>query len=808
MKSLKILCFFVVFLVIVVFNGSAQTTVPNYYQHADFLLASPGAFQNSLLGFVNPAASNFIHSFDTYLYLSTDYENRTSVDRWGLFTGAPHIGFGVIHEDEVTDYRFNVSGGNDAFAMGMGYGWSGGNAAKPVRENIFSLGSMIRPNPYMSLGMTGHFSTEGPDRAGIFDLAVRPFGTDFMTLFGDCAFRRKDNLDDLLWSAGAVVHLLPGIHLTGRYFESDAFTVGISLNLGTNGLSSQARIPDNGDIDRIYYGIRMGGLKRNVIDTHFRQSTKFVATDMKGRIEYQKFRFFDQSTHTLQELLSDLDGVIEDGTVGAVALNFAKFNVSREMAWEIREKLKRVRTAGKKVYVFMELAGITHYHLASVADKIILDPEGIIMLEGYVMGRTYLKGTLEKLGLGFDEWRYFKYKSAAETFSRESMSDADREQRQALIDELFRVVRDDICSARNFSRSEFDSLMNNKIAFDAEGAVEFGLVDTTGRWVDMDKIIKKFDSKLSTKIKSEDLAKYQLPPEKWGAKPQIAVVYGIGVCDMEMGIRARKLQQVFTKLEKDDQIKAVVFRVDSPGGDGMASDIVAEAMKKCAEKKPVIVSQGYVAASGGYWISMYADTIVAAPFTITGSIGVIGGWLWNKTLGEKLGMTSDFVKAGEHADLGFGITLPLLGLQVPHRNLNEEEQQRIETLIRDMYQGFVAKVAKGRNLPKEEVLEIAQGRVWTGTKGKEIGLVDEIGGLETSLMIAREAAGIPVEKKVDIKEYPEPELFNLEMFDVFPFSDKEKSAVDESAEISYIKFISKNSGKPLPLAEPEFFDDK
>ncbi len=785
--------------------GLAQSTIPNYYQHADFLFASSGAFQNGLLGFVNPAASNFTHAPETYLYLSTDNQNRTSVDRWGLFTGVPHLGFGLIHQDDVTDYRINISGGNNAFALGMGYGWSGGDAAKILRENLFSIGTLVRPNPFVSMGMTGHFSTKGSNRTGILDIAIRPFGTDLITLFGDCAFEQKDNLDGLLWSTGAIVGVLPGIHLTGRYFESGAFTLGLSFNFGYSGVNAQTRVPAEGDMDRLYYGFRAGGLKHNVIDRYFRQNSKYVATEMEGTVNYQKFRFFDESKLTLSGILADLDGVITDGTVGAVALNLSKLRVSPEMGWEIRDKLQQVRDAGKKVYIFMELGEMTNYHLASVADKVILDPEGMIVLEGYVMGRTFLKGTLDKLGLGFDEWRFFKYKSAAEEISRESMSDADREQRQALIDELYRVVRKEICSSRDMPESTLDSLINNKMIFNAADAINTGLVDTLGRWVDSDKIIRTFDQKLKNRAKIKDLAKQQLPPEKWGPKPQIAIVYGIGECAMETGIRARKLEKAFNKLAKNDQIKAVVFRVDSPGGDGMASDIVAEAMKKCAEKKPVVVSQGYVAASGGYWISMYADSIVAAPFTVTGSIGVIGGWLWNKNLGEKLGMTSDYVKVGDHAEIGFGITLPLIGLRVPDRNLDAEERSLVEKMIRDMYQGFVAKVAAGRDLSVEKVSEIAQGRVWTGTAGKQIGLVDEIGGLETSVIIAREAAGIPVEKEVEIKEFPEPGLFSLEMFNLFPFSRQIKNKHNEPNEISYIKFIAQHPGKPLPLSSPEFF---
>jgi protease-4 len=164
------------------------------------------------------------------------------------------------------------------------------------------------------------------------------------------------------------------------------------------------------------------------------------------------------------------------------------------------------------------------------------------------------------------------------------------------------------------------------------------------------------------------------PSHVWGELPRIAVVYALGECAMDSGIKARTLSKEVDALVEDSGIEAIVFRVDSPGGDAMASDLVAEALKKAKGKKPVIVTQGAVAASGGYWLSMYGDKIVAAPHTITGSIGVIGGWFYNAGLKEKLGMTTDRVQAGDHADIGFGMVLPFLGLGVPDRNLTEWER--------------------------------------------------------------------------------------------------------------------------------------
>jgi protease-4 len=297
---------------------------------------------------------------------------------------------------------------------------------------------------------------------------------------------------------------------------------------------------------------------------------------------------------------------------------------------------------------------------------------------------------------------------------------------------------------------------------------------------------------------TKNLLANALPPAEWGERPKIALVYGLGVCAMDEGIKARWLERVFLKLADKPSIKAVVFRVDSPGGDGMASDLVAEALKKCSEKKPVIISQGQVAGSGGYWLSMYGDTIVAGPNTMTGSIGVIGGWLYDKGLTAILGMTSDHVKRGAHAELGFGVSLPLIGVRIPARNLSTEERKKVEDLFMKFYEGFVQKVAKGRNLPVEEVKKIAEGHFYSGTDGRAIGLVDEIGGLLTALALAQHRAGLKPDQEVKIIEIPQTKG----LFDFSLQTSPITTNLENDPVLQYIKMVSERPGRPLPMLLP------
>ena len=434
-----------------------------------------------------------------------------------------------------------------------------------------------------------------------------------------------------------------------------------------------------------------------------------------------------------------------------------------------------------------------------------MDPFGAMILEGYLMGRTFMKGTLEKIGIGFDEWRFFKYKSADESISRDKMSDADREQRQKLIDDWYTIAKSDICEARHLPSEQFDKLINEEVIFLPQQAVEQGLVDSLGRWEIVKELVKKETRSDGSFISARSLEKFNLPYDNhWGEPPRIAVIYALGACAMDEGITARRLVKDVEAAVDDSRVKAIVLRVDSPGGDAMASDYIAEAMKKAKGKKPVIVSQGFVAASGGYWLSMYGDTIVAAPGTITGSIGVIGGWFYNKGIKETLGMSTDFVKVGTHADFGFGMTLPLIGVTIPDRNLTIDERARVESTLRALYKDFVEKVSLGRKKKTDEIESIAQGRVWSGLDGKQNGLVDVLGGLETAINIAKNRAGIQKDQDITIIEMPKKGFIDFGMFMPKLFGMAATSASDPTVEL--LKFRLQHNGEPLPMLQLEDLD--
>ncbi len=791
--------------------------LPPYYSQSDFLRTTPGVNGDGAASFFNPAVWALSDDFEMQFFWNDLETNEYNTTNYAFTLGAGNLGFGFQHWDypvfengesvrkSLDDYHIALGFGDEAYNFGIGYGWSKGDITDiQLRDDMLFAGFITRPFKYLSVGLAGHWAMNNDDFRGILDAGVRPFGNSWLTLFGDASMTSSQRLEDILWSAGVEVEPVKGISVFGKYFENETFTAGLSFTLSELTATVMPRFDKESEHAYTTYGVRLGVPKPDPFTPMMLKDKMYLRMDFKGPFKYQRFVLFDQKGYTLMEVLDRLEKAKNDERVAGIAINInEEMYGSWEMIWEVREKIKEVREAGKKVVVFLERGGMQHYYLASAADKIMVDPETMTMMLGFNLGRTFYKNMLEKIGVGFDEWRFYKYKSAAEALSREEMSEADKEQRKALIDEWYGVLKSDICESRGITHESFDDIVNNVVILNADSLLKYNLADTTGRWDEMSDYIKEIEGDDKKMIGGLAFEALQPEYEEWGIEPKIAVIYALGPCSMNSGINANRLRHVIKSARNDKHIKGVVFRADSPGGDILPSDIVAVELKKTAEEKPVIVSQGFVAGSGGYWISMYGDQILASPWTITGSIGVIGGWIYDKGLGGKLGLTYDHTQAGDHADLGGGIVLPLLGAQIPNRNLTEMEMTAMEKMIRGHYQNFIQKVAEGRGMEKEAVHEVAQGRVWTGTKGKEIGLVDQIGGLEKAIQIVREKAGIKSNQLVEIVEMPEKGLLNPNMFQPSLLGVRNPSILEDNYELQYLKALIEAEGRPLLMTPPD-----
>lgn len=419
---------------------------------------------------------------------------------------------------------------------------------------------------------------------------------------------------------------------------------------------------------------------------------------------------------------------------------------------DLRNTLIDFKKSKKFIYAYAELYTERTYYLASVADKVFMNPSGEMLFNGMASNITFFKGSLEKLGVEMQVFKVGKFKGAVEPFVLDELSPENRQQIDVYLTSLFGTYLKGIAKSRKMEEAEVREIAEKMLVRSAENAVEYKMVD---KLLYKDEVLKLLREELGIETDDEinflsayDYTKVRAPKkedEDSDRQGKIAILYASGeIVDGEGDIDqigSAPFTQAIIKARKDDKIKAVVLRINSPGGSALASDIIHRELMLLKKTKPVVVSMGDVAASGGYYIAMAADTIVAQPNTITGSIGVFG-LIPNmqKLLNDKLGITIDGVKKGEFADLGR-----------VDRPFNEAEKAIIQNYVNDVYAKFLNVVAQGRNMDTAAVHEIAQGRVWTGEDAKERGLVDVMGGLQVALDIAAKKGGLT---NYRIKELP------------------------------------------------------
>jgi protease-4 len=460
---------------------------------------------------------------------------------------------------------------------------------------------------------------------------------------------------------------------------------------------------------------------------------------------------------SLLSILQIIKRAREDRNIRGIILNTSGFSADRTVLWELRSALEAFKASGKKLIAFFDTADFDLYCLVSAADRIIMDDLGTLTFAGYVYGRGYYRSTLEKIGVGVRELRYFNYKSAMESYTRSGLSEADRRQYGIYLDDIFNLTKETIMKARSLTASDFNTMLNREFLYSAQGAKTRGLVDATGRETAVIEAAEELEGRAidafvfwgdSSASLTGGYSNYRVR-RRFGFLREIAIVYANGETDLDRGMGTRYLASLIGELAEKRRVGAIVVRINSPGGSAEAADYLAAAIRDAQYYKPVVVSMGSVAASGGYWASMYASHITASPFTLTGSIGVIAGWFYDNGLYNKLGMRVDLLRRGDHADMGSGII-------IPSRDLDAAEEARYRRLILDTYGEFVRRAAEGRHIPVEDMEKLAQGRVYSGIAARDNGLVDSLGGLDDALEIARELAGIEANEKIVYNEYPKP----------------------------------------------------
>ncbi|MEN8202880.1 MAG: signal peptide peptidase SppA [Bacteroidota bacterium] len=442
----------------------------------------------------------------------------------------------------------------------------------------------------------------------------------------------------------------------------------------------------------------------------------------------------------LEQILKDLEKARNDDKINGIFLRLGNVPTGISTLSEVRDALLDFKSSGKFIYAYADIFTQKSYYLATAADSIFMTPEGMFMLTGLSAEATFYKNALDKLGIEMQVVKHGSYKSAAESFTRESLSDENREQIEGYVGGIWKKMVSDISESRGIPEEKLNLYADELVSMENKKLVETGMIDSLMYYDEMLSLMKK---KLGVEEKDDldaiGLKSYKdivSKEKKDVSRDKIAVVYAMGmVVDGNAGegnIGSERIAKAIRKARRDKTVKAIVFRINSGGGSVVASDVIYREALLAAKEKPFVASMGDVAASGGYYIAAPADTILASPSTITGSIGVIFSMPNMKELmNDKLGVTTDVVKTNRHADI-FTVFDPL----------DPQERHFIQKSVDDAYENFVNLVADNRNLSFDEIDAIAGGRVWSGTDALDLGLVDMFGGLGKSIEVAAEMAGL------------------------------------------------------------------
>lgn len=532
--------------------------------------------------------------------------------------------------------------------------------------------------------------------------------------------------------------------LLGLTIFSGVSTVGFLLILIAVA-SSQSSTPTVKDKSVLVFDLSM-----NITDSEPNSSQLLQKT----------FSGVEENNITLRKIVETLDkagrdqnivGIYIDGTNANSAVGYASLK-------EIRQALEKFRKTGKKIIAYSTDWSEKEYYLSSVANQIVVNPMGAMEMNGLSSQPMFLAGAFEKYGVGVQIVRVGKFKGAVEPLILNKLSPENREQTQKLLDDVWGEWRKSVGTSRNILPQKLQAIANSQPILGATAAKSNGLVDTIAYedqvFTDLKKLTGKQEKdKTFTKISLSNYA--EVPGKSLDSDHKIAIVYAEGEIVNGSGdegqIGGDNFAKVFSKIRQNNQIKAVVLRINSPGGSATAAEIMQREIKLTRQIKPVIVSMGDIAASGGYWIASDSNRIFAQANTITGSIGVFGVLFNGQKLGNNNGITWDTVKTAQYADQ-----------QTISRPKSPQELAVYQRSVNRIYNLFLERVSQGRKIPTAKVAEIAQGRVWSGTAAKQIGLVDEIGGLNVAIEYAAKQAKLGTDW--EIQEYPRVSTFPERLF--------------------------------------------
>lgn len=454
-----------------------------------------------------------------------------------------------------------------------------------------------------------------------------------------------------------------------------------------------------------------------------------------------------------RDILRSIEAAKEDDKIKGISLKISNFNGGATQLADVRSALEDFKASGKFIYAYSHNSTQGGYLLNSVADSIFQNPLGMVLAQGMSAEVMFFKNFGDKFGIDFQVIRHGDYKSAVEPYLREDLSPENREQLTLILNDIWSYMSEKVVASRKLTPEQWQTAVDSLYSFNPTKALQFKLVDKLAQEPEYDRALL---TGLELEVKGEEtvhevLNEHKISIEEYAAtlepesgKDQIAILYASGAImpgESFSGIQSEVYKKTIRDLREDDKVKAVVLRINSPGGSADASEEILFELRELRKVKPVIVSFGDVAASGGYYMAMEADSIFAHPSTITGSIGVLGMMPNVKKLVNDLGITTDYVNTNENSDF----------LKTPFKPLSPSGMQAMTEMTESVYSIFVHHVMNARNMTYEEVDSIGGGRVWSGIQAKRIGLIDAFGGLNEAIAAAAKKADVD---KYSVIDYP------------------------------------------------------
>lgn len=697
----------------------------------------------------NPSAIAFGNSDGITFY--GQYQDNLRTHDYKIWYNRETFSFLYRKADKRDNYQ--VTSASRLFRnsyAGLTIRWQNSN----IGDAIYDISFLNRPLNWLSIGLKGEdiFNSTIPFGIGA---GIKPFTLDRgrnIALYSDLYFDKSDgNYTTISEVIGLRTDIIPGTILSS-YYDLKNETFGINFSLTHNGLRTGNKISHNTS-----EGSTSGAYYINISETHyprfplFAQPIRYQKVDLKKPIveekEQSKIGPFTivRNQQTVRDLIEKIEAFKEDERVHGIVLKNPNLATSYANVEQLERTFDSFRESGKYVITYANSYGNLNYaFLAAISDELYLNPNGAVNLRGFSVSAPYFKEMFKKIGVQMYDLKSHDFKTGLNTFTESGMTDEEYTAYNEMLEYMFGHMASMIERGRgdNIHRSG-KAIINNGPYLSAPTALEEGLVDGLIYEQELDNLLRnKFDVNLITKEDPSRLIVYEWSKEK---ETKVALINAVGTIRMGEGtpgrsIGSQTISKQLRKAREDDTVKAVLIRIDSGGGSAFASDVIAKEVKLIKEAgKPVIASFAGAAASGGYYIAAYADKIVAETTTITGSIGVTGLIPNLKEMFDKLYINWETVRAGERS-----------GFLDPFQYIDERDIEKMQQMIAEKYDQFLETVSVGRTIPKNELHESAQGRIWIGAHAYDLGLVDEIGGIDRAVEMIKELLD---EENIVLKDY-------------------------------------------------------